>query len=104
MWDDFAMDPEEAVTRLRNAVRRYKRATDAADRARTELGDLIAEAITAGVKPRDVVVETGFTAEHIRRLARQRGVEPLREPTVTSKRKAEQQAMDLRAAENIAKG
>lgn len=100
MWDHSGMEPtEEAVNRLRDAVRRYKRATDTADRARTELGDLIAAAITAGVKPRDVVAETGFTAEHIRRLARARGVEPLREPTVTSRRKAQPDAVEGRAAE-----
>jgi hypothetical protein len=89
MWDHVAMDAkEEAVTRLRDAVRRYQRATKTADRTREELGDVIAAALTAGVRPRDVVTETGFTAEHVRRIARKHDVPRLREPTVTSRKKA----------------
>jgi hypothetical protein len=83
------MEPtEEAVTRLRGAVSRYQRATKTVERVRGELGETIAAALIAGVRPRDVAKETGFTAEHVRRIAREHGVPRLREPTVTSRRKA----------------
>ncbi|MFE2973305.1 hypothetical protein [Streptomyces sp. NPDC059258] len=81
---------EEAVTRLRQAVRRHDRAQAAADRAREELAVVIADALRSGVRPRDVSKESGYTAEHIRRIARRLDVPRLREPTVTSLKKAEQ--------------
>lgn len=88
MWDDRAMpETEDAVSRLRAAVRRYERATQAAARSRDDLANVIAEALRAGVKPRAVAEVTGYTAEHIRRIARAHHVPRLREPTVTSRRK-----------------
>lgn len=85
VWEHADMT-EEAVTRLRQAVRRHRRAQATAERAREELADFIAEALRAGVRPRDVIKETGYTAEHVRRIAREKGVPPLREATVRSLR------------------
>jgi hypothetical protein len=100
MWDHSAMEStEEAVIHLRGAVSRYQRATKTADRLRGELGDVIAAALIAGIRPRDVAKETGFTTEHIRRIARDHDVPRLREPTVTSRRKAERDAAANRAAD-----
>lgn len=82
-------ETEEAVTRLRAAVRDYQRAKDAVERSRSALGDLVAAALLAGVKPKTVATETGLSAEHIRRIARAHDVPRLREPTVTSRRKAD---------------
>ncbi|MFE9391644.1 hypothetical protein [Streptomyces sp. NPDC006784] len=81
------MTEEEVVTRLRSAVRSHKRAKEGEARAREDLSEAIAAALRAGMRPRDVAAETGYTAEHVRRIAREHNVPRLREPTVTSKRK-----------------
>lgn len=88
MWD-YAVMPaiEETVSRLRAAVRAKKRAEVAAETARAELADAIADALRDGMRPVDVVKETEYTREHIRRIARKHKVEPLREATVTAIRK-----------------
>jgi hypothetical protein len=83
------MPTEDAVTRLRTAVRSYRRADKAVKDARTHRDEAIAEALRAGIRPKDVVDETGLTAEQIRRIAREHDVPRLREPTVTSRRKLE---------------
>ncbi|MFC7219244.1 hypothetical protein ACFQLX_13860 [Streptomyces polyrhachis] len=83
-------DPEEPVVRLQAATFRYERAKKATDEARGDLHSAIAAALRAGLKPRAVSVETGLTPEHIRRIAREHGVPPLREPTKTSRRRAEE--------------
>jgi hypothetical protein len=54
---------------------------------RAELGKAVADAITAGVRPSVLVKETGKSAETIRQMARENGIEPLKEPTTTSIRK-----------------
>lgn len=59
-----------------------KNATEAFDQA-------VVEALGAGLKPKEVADATGYSYETIRRIARARGIERLREPTVTSRRKAE---------------
>lgn len=87
VWEHADMT-EEAVTRLRQAVRRYRRAQTTVDRARDDLGNVIADALRAGVRPRDVIAETGYTAEHVRRIAREHDVPRLREPTVKSRRES----------------
>lgn len=69
---------EETVASLRKAVRAKTRAEAAADKARTELADAIADALREGMKPTDVVKATGYTREHVRRIAREHGVEPIR--------------------------
>lgn len=39
-----------------------------------------------GVRPRTVANATGYSYETIRRIARAKKIEPLREPTVTSRK------------------
>ncbi len=79
---------EETVTALRRAVRAKKRAEKAVEDARNALAAAIADALRDGMKPTDAVKETGYTREHIRRIAREHHVPPLREATVVSKRAA----------------
>lgn len=82
-------ETEDPVTRLRAAVRDYQSAKNAVERSRDALGDVVAAALVAGVKPKVVATETGLSAEHIRRIARAHNVPRLREPTVTSRRRSE---------------
>lgn len=91
---DYACMPasDETVARLRAAVRTKNRAEEAAEKARKALAAVIAEAMREGMRPVDVVKETSYTREHIRRIAREKDVPPLREATVVSKRDAERGA------------
>lgn len=86
---DYAVMPasEETVNRLRAAVRAKNRAEAAAEKARAELATAIANALRDGMRPVELVKETEYTREHIRRIARKHEVEPLREATVTAIRK-----------------
>lgn len=88
MWD-YAVMPasEETVSRLRAAVRAKSRAEDAAEKARAALASAIADALRDGMRPVDVVKETEYTREHVRRIARDHDVPPLKEATVTAIRK-----------------
>jgi hypothetical protein len=63
-WDHAAMTEEEVVTRLKQA---------AEEKARAEKG----------------AVATGYSYETIRRIARANDIGRLREPTVTSRKKAQ---------------
>ncbi|GAB7044904.1 hypothetical protein [Catenuloplanes indicus] len=61
----------EPVTdeQLAAALRAYKRAEDALNARRTALFEAIGEAVVErGVKQVDVVKQTGYTREHIRRI------------------------------------
>ena len=93
MWDDVAMTEEEVVTRLKQAARAKKRAEDRAGtlvKNATEAFDqAVVDALGAGIKPKTVAETTGYSYETIRRIARAHDVEPLREPTVTSRKKAQ---------------
>jgi len=81
------MTTEDAVTRLKAAAEARKRAEeDAAD----AFADAVVEALRAGVKPGQVAEATGYSRETIRRIARAHDVPRLREPTVTSRRKADE--------------
>ncbi len=76
------------MTELRTLWRRHERALSTAERTRVEVHEGIAAALRAGVRPRDIVAETGLAGETVRRIAREQGVPPLREATVVSKRRA----------------
>ena len=90
MWD-YAVMPasDETVSRLRGAVRAKNRAEDAAEKARAALATAIADALRGGMRPVDVVKETEYTREHVRRIARDHDVPPLKEATVTAIRRRE---------------
>lgn len=86
LWDHAAMTEEEIVTRLKEAAAAKKQADKDAAEA---FADAVADALLAGVKPKTVASATGYSYETIRRIARARHIEPLREPTVTSRKKAQ---------------
>jgi hypothetical protein len=85
-WDHAAMTEEEAVTRLKQAAS-AKRATEQA--AAKEFERAVVDALQAGVKPKTVADATGYSYETIRRIARANDIGRLREPTVTSRKKAQ---------------
>lgn len=84
------MTDTDPMTRVRTAVKKLARTEQAVKTARDELGAAIAAALIAGVRPTDLEPEVPYNREHIRRLARAHGAPPLREATVVSKRRAEQ--------------
>lgn len=85
LWDHAAMTEEELVTRLKQAAAAKKKAEqDAAD----TFAAVVVDALRAGLKPKAVANATGYSYETIRRIARKHEIEPLREPTVTSRKKA----------------
>lgn len=75
------------MTRLKAAAEARKRAEE--DAART-FAEAVVAALRAGVRPGQVAEATGYSRETIRRIAREHDVPRLREPTVTSRRKADQ--------------
>jgi hypothetical protein len=69
------VDQETAMTELQAAVVDFK----LQEERRRRLGDALLAATDAGVRQKDLVAETGYTREHIRRLveaARKRRAEP----------------------------
>lgn len=73
--DDRDMPPGDLVS----AVRGVKRAQEKLDQAREVLHKAIVVAIRDdGWKQRDVAEVTGYSREHIRRICKEAGVEPLR--------------------------
>jgi ABC-type branched-subunit amino acid transport system substrate-binding protein len=69
MWEHADMPAtEETVARLRKAVRAKKTAEKRADDARAALAIAMADAMSEGMRQSDVVAETGYTREHVRRL------------------------------------
>lgn len=80
------MSEEETVTRLKEAAEAKRAAEKAATK---EFEDAVAAALLEGLKPKTVADATGYSYETIRRIARRRHIEPLREPTVTSRKKAQ---------------
>lgn len=81
------MTEEEVVTRLRKAAATKKRAEKSADSAHKAFEATVADALREGIKPAQVATMTGYSYETIRRIARAHDVKPLREPTVTSRKK-----------------
>lgn len=79
------------MIRLQQGLAAKKRAEEEADAIKkagaTAFADAVAYALGAGMKPQAVAKETGVHYETIRRIARERNVERLREPTVTSRTK-----------------
>lgn len=75
---------EEAVTNLREAIRRRDDLEALLKAARTEVSEATVEALKSGMKPADVAKTAGVSYETVRRAARQAGIKQLREPTVTS--------------------
>lgn len=77
------------MTRLKKAAAAKKRAEKSADSAHQAFEVSVADALRGGLKPARVAELTGYSYETIRRIARAHKIEPLREPTVTSRKKAQ---------------
>lgn len=77
------------MDRFRDALRHQREARATLDGATEAMHKALADALRAGVRPRDLIAESGLRGETVRRIAREQGVPPLREATVVSKRRAE---------------
>lgn len=86
MWHHAGMAKAtgEQLEGIRNAVARLRAAESELEDARANLAKEIGDAMKAGVRPVDVEDEVPYKREHIRRIAREQGVPPLRPPTATS--------------------
>lgn len=71
----FRMDPMDA---LDQATSRYRDTEAAHDEARNAATQAVVEALRAGKRPTDVADRSPFTAAYVRRIARERGIEPAR--------------------------
>ena len=80
------MTKEEVVTRLQLAAEAKKQAEE---NAAKQFAEVVVDALRAGLKPKEVTAATGYSYETIRRIARAHDIERLREPTVTSRKKAQ---------------
>ncbi|MDX2527999.1 hypothetical protein [Streptomyces europaeiscabiei] len=80
------MTEEETVTRLQQAAE-AKRAAEKA--AAKQFEDAVVVALIDGLRPKAVAEATGYSYETIRRIARANDIDRLREPTVTSRKKAQ---------------
>ena len=87
------MNEEEVVTRLKQAAAAKKKADTRAKKLTDAAGEafeaVVVEALASGIKPAAVAKATDYSYETIRRIARKHQLEPLREPTVTSRKKAQ---------------
>lgn len=86
LWDHAAMTEEEFVTRLKQAADQ-KRSTE--ETAAKAFETVVVDALRSGMKPSKVATATGYSYETIRRIARANDIGRLREPTVTSRKKAQ---------------
>ena len=82
---------DELLARVRAAEAKLIRQEKATDAARDELAQALTDAIVGGVRPVDLEPLVRYKREHIRRITRARGAPRLKEPTVVSKRQAEDQ-------------
>ncbi|MCE7083476.1 hypothetical protein [Streptomyces sp. ST2-7A] len=92
VWDHGAM-PEDVMTRLKQAARAKRNARARADKlvsaANSGFEAAVLEALNDGRKPGEIADATEHSYETIRRIARAHGIKPLREPTVTSRKRLE---------------
>lgn len=88
-------DPEDPrLAPVMAALKRLESAERLVEQRKDELGKAVADAIRKDVRPVAIIKATDKSAETIRKWARANGVERLREPTVTSIRKANQEHAD----------
>ncbi|CAL9646970.1 hypothetical protein [Streptomyces sp. enrichment culture] len=80
------MTEEETVTRLKEAAKAKR---DAEEAATKQFEAAVVDALRSGLKPAKVADATGYSYETIRRIARANDIGRLREPTVTSRKKAQ---------------
>ena len=87
MWDHSCMSAtsdDERLEGVRRANLALKRAEATVAKRRAELGEAIAQALNEGARPRDILEIEGlkYSREHLRRIAREHDVAPLKPPTV----------------------
>ncbi|MFI9552674.1 hypothetical protein [Nonomuraea endophytica] len=70
------MADKDPLDKLDESTRRYRDTEKAHETARQEVVDDVLAALKAGKRPTDVVEHSPFTAAHVRKLARDNGVEP----------------------------
>ncbi|MFF2612291.1 hypothetical protein [Kitasatospora sp. NPDC058046] len=91
-------DDDPVTSRLDAAIEAKKaaekKAQEIKDAAADAFADAVARALDDGMKPQAVADKIGMSYETVRRIARGRGVKRLREPTVTSRRKADDAGQD----------
>ena len=78
-------DSDPLLAPVMTAVAAVAEAEKALEARRAELGKVVADAIRKGVKPAVLVRKTRRSAETIRTMARENGVEPLRDPRGATK-------------------
>lgn len=66
-------DPLDA---LDDSTRRYRETEKAHENARSDVISDVIAALKAGKRPTDVVEHSPFTAAHVRKIARDNGIEP----------------------------
>jgi cation transport ATPase len=69
------MDLETARNQLRPVGAKYRSLKASIDEVRDELHDAVIEALRAGLRPKEIVQLSGYTREHVRRIARSIGIE-----------------------------
>jgi hypothetical protein len=72
------MDTDDVGQRLDSLAASYRRTEKRLKEIRDELGETIVEALRAGMKPSEVERRTPYQREHVRRIARQHGIERTR--------------------------
>ena len=68
-WHTPCVRDDPRVTALQRATNRHREAVRKAEAARLEHHRAIATALAAGLKQAQVVEVTGYTREHVRRIA-----------------------------------
>jgi len=63
--------------RITTASQTYEKAATAAEQAKNALFDVLADAIRTGRSAEDIAGHVRFSAAYIRRIARERGAQPL---------------------------
>jgi hypothetical protein len=73
LWQYVGM-PRQPGHRVRQALAAQQRAEEQLEHARDELHAAIVEALESGIRQNELVTMTGYTREHIRRIARAAGL------------------------------
>ncbi|AQZ67658.1 hypothetical protein BKM31_44880 [[Actinomadura] parvosata subsp. kistnae] len=70
------MAQQDPLGKLDESTRRYRETESEHEKARKAVTEDVLAALRAGERPTDVVAHSPFTAAHVRKLARDNGIEP----------------------------
>lgn len=70
------MAKKDPLDALDESTRRYRETEEAHERSRKDVTTDVVAALKAGKRPTDVVEHSPFTAAHVRKIARENGIEP----------------------------